>query len=359
MPSSEHHLVTRWTDHKEHLRRLAARVADTMRRRAAVVDTVTGTEIEDRRAKLDMHSTIDYEQQLLRIPMRVRLPARRPTRVKLDRDHLERMKRLRRQQRLAAKIPPNHRLASPTTQHTRPRQSLHRKQVGHLDPQRRRKTLQGSNTRAGTAALKLTQKALAHPRGACHIAQRQPAQQTNRTKTLAKINLANSSSLRSSYNHLNRRHTSAQRLYAPTPPKANPVPCHDPDAAGTRGRALRSAARRSGRQAAAAAGDPVDVGAVGAHARSAQPDPSGAALDGDADRCRSGVANAVDNLTRQAFVSEMVGADADAVSLISVMNNTARAVGPAPAGQSPPARPARDRSRRRSLRRQPRPQPVG
>jgi MFS family permease len=47
-----------------------------------------------------------------------------------------------------------------------------------------------------------------------------------------------------------------------------------------------------------------------------------------------GLANSVDNPTRQAFVPEMVGDDAvaNAVSLNSVMNNAARAVGPALAG---------------------------
>ncbi len=47
-----------------------------------------------------------------------------------------------------------------------------------------------------------------------------------------------------------------------------------------------------------------------------------------------GLTNAIDNPTRQAFVSEMVGADAvaNAVSLNSVMTNAARAVGPAIAG---------------------------
>jgi MFS family permease len=47
-----------------------------------------------------------------------------------------------------------------------------------------------------------------------------------------------------------------------------------------------------------------------------------------------GLANAVDNPTRQAFVPEMVGADAvgNAISLNSVMTNTARAIGPALAG---------------------------
>jgi MFS family permease len=47
-----------------------------------------------------------------------------------------------------------------------------------------------------------------------------------------------------------------------------------------------------------------------------------------------GLANAVGNPTRQAFVPEMVGADAvaNAVSLNSVMTNAARALGPALAG---------------------------
>lgn len=47
-----------------------------------------------------------------------------------------------------------------------------------------------------------------------------------------------------------------------------------------------------------------------------------------------GLVNAVDNPARQAFVPEMVGRDAvaNAVSLNSVMNNAARAVGPAVAG---------------------------
>ncbi len=47
-----------------------------------------------------------------------------------------------------------------------------------------------------------------------------------------------------------------------------------------------------------------------------------------------GLANALDNPTRQAFVSEMVGPDdvANAVSLNSVMVNVARAIGPAIAG---------------------------
>ena len=47
-----------------------------------------------------------------------------------------------------------------------------------------------------------------------------------------------------------------------------------------------------------------------------------------------GLTNSLDNPARQAFVPEMVGADAvgNAVSLNSVMNNAARAVGPAVAG---------------------------
>jgi MFS family permease len=47
-----------------------------------------------------------------------------------------------------------------------------------------------------------------------------------------------------------------------------------------------------------------------------------------------GLANSVDNPTRQAFVPEMVGADGvpNAVSLNSVMTNAARAIGPALAG---------------------------
>src|SRR5258705_12513268 len=110
-------LVTRGTDHEHHLGGLVARVRDAMRCRALVVDAVAGAELVDVGAELQVNVTLDDDQELLRVPVRVRLVARRTTGLEPGDDDLERVERFRRQERLAAELAPPDEIPRPPAEH--------------------------------------------------------------------------------------------------------------------------------------------------------------------------------------------------------------------------------------------------
>src|SRR5258708_38763309 len=88
-------LVTRGTDHEHHLGGLVARVRDAMRCRALVVNAVACAELVDVGAELQVHISVDDDEQLFGVAGRVGLVARRAARLEAGDDHLERMQRLR------------------------------------------------------------------------------------------------------------------------------------------------------------------------------------------------------------------------------------------------------------------------
>ena len=84
------------------------------------MDAVAGRELVDVGAELHVHLALDDDQQLLGVAVRVRLVARRAAGLEAGDDHLERVERLRRQQRLPAEVAPRDELARLAPQHPRP-----------------------------------------------------------------------------------------------------------------------------------------------------------------------------------------------------------------------------------------------
>src|SRR5258708_3467154 len=134
-------LIARRTDHEHHLGALAARVRDAMRCRALVVDAVAGAELVDVGVELQVHVALDDDEQLLGVTVRVRLVAGRTARLEPRDDDLERMKRLRREERLPAELAPRHVLARTASEHPGPRRARG-EEVGDLDAERGREPLE-------------------------------------------------------------------------------------------------------------------------------------------------------------------------------------------------------------------------
>src|SRR5256885_4697530 len=122
-------LVAWRTDHEQNLGRLGTRIAHAMSRRAPVVDAVAGREVEQLAAELQVDAAREDEQQLLGVAVRVWLVPRRAARIERGGHHLERMKGLRREQCLAAEVPPLELLPLLATQDPWPGLRLGREQV--------------------------------------------------------------------------------------------------------------------------------------------------------------------------------------------------------------------------------------
>src|SRR5207245_8143900 len=86
-------LVARRTDHEHHLGGLVARVRDTMRCRALVMDAVARAELVDVGAELQMNLALDHDEELLGVAVRVRLVAGRAAGLETGDDDLERVER--------------------------------------------------------------------------------------------------------------------------------------------------------------------------------------------------------------------------------------------------------------------------
>ena len=119
--------------------------------------------------------------------MRVWLVPRRAAWIERGGHDLERVERLRREQRLAAEVPPFEQLPFLAAQDTRPDLRLPREQVRDLDPDRRRQPLQGRHARARATPLEPADEALAYTRRLSHVPQGQPTQHPDRTQPLAEL----------------------------------------------------------------------------------------------------------------------------------------------------------------------------
>src|SRR6266576_6067567 len=161
-----------------------------MGRRASVLDAVTGAEVVRVGAELKVHSSFDDDEQLLGIPVRVRLVPRRPAGVELGCDDLERMERLRRQECLATEAAPDEKLPRLPPQHARTRQALGREEIRDLDPERCRQPLERGHAGARAAALELTDEAFADAGRVCDVLQRAPAQDADCPEPLPEVDRA-------------------------------------------------------------------------------------------------------------------------------------------------------------------------
>src|SRR5260221_8417284 len=99
-------LVARRTDHEHHLGGLVARVRDAMRCRALVVDAVPGAELVDVGAELQVHISVDDDEQLFGVAVCVWLVAPPASPVETGGDDLEGGGRARRPQRLPGQLGP-------------------------------------------------------------------------------------------------------------------------------------------------------------------------------------------------------------------------------------------------------------
>src|SRR6476661_872351 len=156
-------LVARRTDHEHHLCGLVARVRDAMGCRALVVDAVPGAELVDVGAELQVNVTLDHDQELLRVAVRVGLVSRRAAGFEQGDDDLERVERLRRQERLPAELAPGDELPRAAPEHAWLRRAR-REEVGDLDAEGGRESLQRRDRCVRATALQLAEEALADAR---------------------------------------------------------------------------------------------------------------------------------------------------------------------------------------------------
>jgi hypothetical protein len=174
----------------------------------------------DLRIELHVHGPFDDEQELLGIAVRVRLVTGRASRLELGGDHLERVEGLRREQRLAAEVPPDDGLAGLAAQHARTRHAVGREEVRHFDAECRRDPLQRCDTRVRPTALDLADEALAHAGRVGDLPQRPPPEEPDRPQPLAD----------GGFSRLNRPFTQVKRAYACRAEKDNgrrQPPCLD------------------------------------------------------------------------------------------------------------------------------------
>src|SRR4051812_10041530 len=134
-------LVARRTDHEHHLGGLVARVRDAMRCRALVVDAVTGAELVDVGAELKVNVALDDDEELLGVAVRVGLLAGRAAGLEAGDDPLQRLERLRRQERLPAELAPRDELPRPAPKYPGLRRARG-EEVGNLDAESRREPLE-------------------------------------------------------------------------------------------------------------------------------------------------------------------------------------------------------------------------
>src|SRR4029079_9924089 len=130
-----------------------------------------------------------------------------PARLEPRDDDLERVKRLRRQQGLAAELSPRDEVEPAAAQHARPR-GRRAEEVGHVDAERGRESLQRRDRRVRPPALELAEEALADAGRARDLLQRLAAQLPDRAQALAELDVD-----RCCFSHLQCRFSRVKRLY--------------------------------------------------------------------------------------------------------------------------------------------------
>ena len=142
-----------------------------MRCRALVVDAVAGAELVDVCAELQVHRSVDDDEQLLGVAVRIRLVAGRAARLETRDDDLERMERLRCQERLAAELTPRDVLPGSAPEYA----GLWRargEEIGDGNAERGREPLERRDRRVRAPALELAHEALAQARRGGDLLQR-------------------------------------------------------------------------------------------------------------------------------------------------------------------------------------------
>src|SRR5262249_11435609 len=134
--SSSPPLVAGRTDDPHDLGGFPADIRHAVRRRAAVVDAVAVPELVDVTAELELPPSRQDDEQLLRVPVRVRLRPCRAAWVELSGEHLEMLERPRRQQELASEDSERERRTLVAAQHPRPGRTARLEQVRDRDAER-------------------------------------------------------------------------------------------------------------------------------------------------------------------------------------------------------------------------------
>jgi hypothetical protein len=138
-------------------------------------------------AELELHSSRQDDEELLRVSVRVRLLPRGATLVELADEHLEVVEWTRREQPLRAEHAEGERRSIVASEHLGSRRPPRIEQVGHShtecagDPAERR------DARARPAPLDLAQEALAHTRALRDRPQRGASQAANVSQALADV----------------------------------------------------------------------------------------------------------------------------------------------------------------------------
>src|SRR5207248_2181028 len=128
-------------------------------------------------------------------------------------DDLQRMERLRRQERLPSQLAPRHELPRLTPEHPRPRLAR-REEVRDLDPEGSGEPLERRDRGVRAATLELAQKALADTCPRRDLLQRLAPQLPDRPQPFAELDVDRR---RSDFSHLQCEFSRVKRLYACIP----------------------------------------------------------------------------------------------------------------------------------------------
>src|SRR4249919_1180274 len=131
-----------------------------MRRRAPVVDRVSDAKLEDLGSELEMNGPLEDDEQFLGVAVRVRLFAGRPPFIELSDDHLQVLERPRREHELPAERAEGERRSARALEHSRAAgRPVWLEEIGDIDPESRRDSLERGVTGVGTPSLDLAQEA--------------------------------------------------------------------------------------------------------------------------------------------------------------------------------------------------------